>query len=145
MKDFFRKPKERKVYKFKDYETKHIVLVPLMYAEWAVDTLHTAHKKSIAWNPHTADKILTRYLYKHADRYYEDEGQPYLYLWLRTWWTFWREGAMPWQKTFVKKFNNKISEYLVNEFELKGFTKKVEKHPYEKNEYEIYFYKKEVK
>lgn len=143
-KDFFKEPKAKKVYKFKKYQTEHLILIPLMPAVWVAETIIKAVKNSIAWKPQTADKILTKYLYKRAERC-EENGKQFLYCWLRPWWTFWEYGAMPWQKTFVKKFNHQISDYLIGDFELEGFTKVVElNEDSESKEYDIYFYKKEV-
>lgn len=141
-KDFFKEPKQRKVYKFKKYQTNHLILTPLMPAVWVAEIIITTAKNSIKWNPQTADEILTRFLYKIGERC-EENGQQFLYYWLRPWWTFWKYGAMPWQKTFVKKFNHQISDYLIGDFELEGFSKVVEQD--ENESYAIYFYKKEVK
>lgn len=139
-KDFFREPKERKVYEFKNYQTEHILLVPLMFAAWGFNNLKAACEGCIKWKPQTANKILTRYIDKMAERCIEDDKQ-YLYIWLRNWWGIYKFGAMPWQKMFAKKFKHQISEYLVEEFELEGFTKVVEPDLYHPDTYEIYFYK----
>lgn len=116
------KSKERKVYKFKDLQTNHIALYPLMVIVHYSDVLRERRFKKLVWNEERTERILNYIFPKIAE--ISDDGNT-ISKWINTWRFWFDDNAKFYDKKYCRKFKNEILDYLFNRYEIEGYNKEV--------------------
>lgn len=116
----------RKWWNRNGYKVMRIILFPIWLAVLAQEKIKSWLNNKQKWSDKKADKILNYYIPRTADWdkedksfYFFDDGRGWNYLKKikrkdRRWW-----------KRYNHPLGGKISEYLINNFELNGFKKEV--------------------
>ena len=119
----FETKREKKVYKFKEFQTDKIYFVPLMYIVWAYDRVVEWCKAQVEWSDKRTHRILSYAFPKTAEVNKEEQR---LSRYIRSWGVYVKNWHVKWyDKYYCSKFNHKIIAYLLNDFEMDGFDKKV--------------------
>lgn len=116
-------------WKKNDYKVYRIIFFPVYIGAKITDKIKTKIRRKQVWSNERADKVLTYYIPRRAhwneekrEFYFYDNGmgwniysaKKYLKRKDRRWW-----------KAFNGLWGGKIRPYLINEFELEGFTKEI--------------------
>ena len=120
----FEPKKERKIYRYHDYRTPHLVLVPLMYICWWLKKIGEKKPRIETWSDKRTEKLLFNYLIKYGD---VDKEECSISKSIRDWGHFWEWNVSWYNKYYSRKYKNKITEYFLNTLEINGYTKEVTK------------------
>lgn len=115
--------KEKKVYKFKDLQTKHIALYPLMVIVHYSNALREKRLKKLVWSEERTEKILNYVFPKIAEISYDGNT-------ISKWINIWRfycceDKAKFYDKKYCRKFKADILDYLFNHYKIDGYNKEV--------------------
>lgn len=116
--------KSRKRYQYKELYTYHAIFYPLVVAVWWLDHMVEAIKNSSRWSADRTYRILSYAFPRHAT-INKESGEIYRYI--RSWGFYWKSHAKWYDKWYCEKYNNKITEFLFNSFEMDGYEKIVDK------------------
>lgn len=116
------KRKEMKIYKFKSLETKYIILYPLMVIAYYYEWIQDKNFKKLAWSEKRTKRILDYVFLRLAE--ISDNGNTISH-WFNDYRFYWNNKARFYDKRYCRKFNDKISDYLFNNYEIKGYNKEV--------------------
>lgn len=116
------KRKEARIYKFKNLETKYIIFYPLMIIVYYYEWIKDKNFKRLAWSEKRTEKILDYIFLRLAD--IKDNGNIISY-WFSDYRFYWNSKARFYDKKYCCKFNYRISDYLFNHYEIKGYNKEV--------------------
>ena len=113
------KRKERKTYKFKSLETKYIILYPLMVIVYCYEWIKNKNFERIVWSEKRTKRILDYVFLKFSE--ISDNGNT-----ISGYDSFyWNSKAKFYDKKYCRKFDDRISDYLFNNYEIKGYNKEV--------------------
>lgn len=116
--------KEKKVYKFKEWKTEYIILYPLMIVVYYGDKLFETWKNSLKWSDKKTEKILA-YAFPKTAEINKEKGTIGKYI--RSWGVYVKNWRVKWyHKNYCSKYNTRIITYLIEQFEIDGFTKEVD-------------------
>lgn len=122
------KPKKKpKGYRYRDYYTKHLIFVPLMYI---VAWYKMVGNQLTKWSFTRTEKIINHALPKILHVNTSDNS---LYFTVdKYFWRFsWKWYCSIFDKYYCYKYDNRISEYFKNMFDLDGYTKSIEENEYD--------------
>ena len=118
--------KEHKIvtwYKNNSYKIWRIILFPIWFFSTVNDKIAKKKYKNLEWDKTRADKILTRYMLRESEW---NEKEKSFYFWNNGWYISSYSGKKATKRKdhkFCSKYKFELKEYLLNEFELEGFTK----------------------
>lgn len=101
----------------------HILLAFLIPIVMLEDALKEWAQRNRKWSTKRADRVL-RYAFPNRAEVNTEERTIGKYI--RSWWFSWSTYARWYDKKWCKKFNDKLKEYCIEEFEMEGYTKIVE-------------------
>lgn len=110
------------VIKTKKWEC-HILLAFLIPIVMLGDALKEWAQRNRKWSTKRANRVL-RYAFPNRAEVNTEERTIGKYI--RSWWFSWSTYARWYDKKWCKKFNDKLKEYCIEEFEMEGYTKIVE-------------------
>lgn len=116
------KRKERKTYKFKNLEAKYIIFYPLMVIVYCYEWIENKNFERIAWSEERTKRILDYAFPKFAS--INENGKTVSY-WFDNYMFCWCNKVRFYDKRYCRKFNNKISDYLFNHYEIDSYNKKI--------------------
>ena len=116
--------KPRKRYQYKELYTYHAIFYPLVVAVWWLDHMVEAIKYSDPWSADRTYRILSYAFPRHAT-VNKENGEISRYI--RSWGFYWKSHARWYDKWYCEKYNNKITEFLYERFEMDGYEKTVDK------------------
>jgi hypothetical protein len=116
--------KTRKRYQYKELYTHHAIFYPLMVAVWWLDHMVEAIKYGDPWSADRTYRILSYAFPKHAT-VNKEEGEISRYI--RSWGFYWKSNAKWYDKWYCEKYNEKITKFLYEQFEMDGYEKIVDR------------------
>ena len=118
-----REKKIYRIYRFKEFQTDKIYFLPLMHIVWAYDRVEEWCKAQVEWSDKRTHRILSYAFPKTAEVNKEKQR---ISRYIRSWGVYVKNWHVKWyDKYYCSKFNHKIIAYLLNDFEMDGFDKKV--------------------
>lgn len=130
--------KIKKVYHYKNFTTKHWFFYPLMIVCWWYDKFTDKIQERRKWNEKRTIRILNYAFPKGA---FISKKNQTITRYITTWQFKWYLITRAIDGNYCRKFNDKITDYLINNYEIKGYTKTIENDEDEPYEYTIIFKK----
>jgi hypothetical protein len=124
-----RERKVKKTYRYKHFAVNNILLVPIMYLAAAEDWLRHYFRKKRVWSDKRTERILA-YAFPKVAEVIADEN--ILTCAFRNWHfcNTWCYRCRWWDRKYARKFDDDITDYLMKNFEMEGYTKTVEPEEY---------------
>lgn len=114
--------KSKRIYRYKEFQTEYILLYPLMVLVYWLDKLGHYLRNRTQWSDKRTERIITYAFPKKADI---DKEKGTIGRYFREWGFYWKSYAKWYNKWYCEKYNSAMLKYLIENFELKGFTKEV--------------------
>ena len=131
--------KEQKEYRYRGHYTKHLIFVPLMYlVVWCEIIRDSLNNK---WSFTRTEKIINHALPKILSVNTSDDS---LYFTVdKHFWQFsWKWYCGIFDEYYCYKYDNRISEYFKDMFDLDGYTKSIKEDEYD--DFITFVFKKEL-
>lgn len=114
--------KKKKVYEYKTFCTKWLILYPLMIVVYWANELGKVLYNRLAWSDKRTQRILS-YAFLNGAEICPKEGEISRYF--RSWGFYWKSYVKWYDKKYCKKYNNQITKYLFEKFVIEGYNKTV--------------------
>ena len=113
---------KRKQPEYKGYHFRNWLVYPIGVLSVELDLAADRKYQALAWSTTKADEIINKYLIDICN-YDEETGE---LSFSTEWWLPWAAKASKKDKSWCKKFNYELTNYLINTYECNDFKKTVE-------------------